>query len=71
MDEKIGLYMYTGKSQVAFEKGRIYEAYADHDDVWEFYSVKDESGEWYCYGKEFFEANFVKREKNKYDGTLT
>ncbi len=52
-------YKYLGKSKVAFENGCIYEAEKGQDDVWQFYSVKDESGEWYCYGVPFFEDNFV------------
>ncbi len=54
------LYRYYGKSEVAFEHGECYWAIKGKDDLWEFYSVKDESGEWYDYGVDFFEQNFLR-----------
>lgn len=53
------MYTYIGKTKVALENGRNYEAFKDKDDIGEYYSVKDESGEWYRYGIKFFEANFT------------
>ena len=59
MLNKNNLYKYIGKSKVAFENGRIYEAKPVKDGPWNFMSIKDESGEWYNYGMKFFEENFV------------
>lgn len=54
------MYRYIGTSSVSFEKHQIYEAKNVVDSLLgECYSVKDESGEWYIYGKEFFENNFI------------
>lgn len=51
-------FRYIGKSDVSLEKGNIYEAFKDKDDIGEYYSVKDESGGWYRYSVSFFEKNF-------------
>lgn len=59
-------YKYIGENQVSFEYGNLYEAYKDNDDqMGDFYAIKDESGEWYCYSIDFFEANFEAVELEK------
>lgn len=54
------MFKYIGESQVSFENGTIYEAFKDVDSIGEYYSVKDESGEWYRCSVLFFENNFIK-----------
>ncbi|HCB93286.1 MAG TPA: hypothetical protein DEP57_05675 [Selenomonas sp.] len=49
---------YTGESDVSFEHGDIYDVKEISDSIGNGYSVKDESGEWYRYGKEYVERNF-------------
>ncbi len=54
------MYKYIGRSQVAFEYGRIYDVREEHDPILgDCYAIKDESGEWYCYSKSFVEQNFT------------
>ena len=55
------MYKYIGKNSVSFEHGSLYEVREEKDPViGDCYAIKDESDEWYCYGKKFFENNFIK-----------
>ena len=58
-EKRDDIYLYNGDSQVSFEHGYVYEAFKDTDDLGDFYSVKDESWEWYRCGVDFFESNFI------------
>lgn len=51
------LIEYTGKNELSFTKGSIYEA-RKVDDVMEGYSIFDEGDDWYWYSKEFVKQNF-------------
>ena len=54
------MYKYIGSDQVSFKKDNNYDARKEKDAVLgECYAIKDESGEWYCYSKKFFENNFI------------
>lgn len=60
------MYRYIGENQVSFEKGALYEVSIEHDDqMGDYCSIKDESGEWYDYSMSFFEKNFIKSEMEK------
>lgn len=55
------MYKFIGNSQVSFENGQLYNIRKEQDSViGECYAIKDESGDWYCYSKTFFEQNFIK-----------
>ena len=45
---------YTGPDSVDLRKGELYRAH-DLKDSSKLIGVKDQSGEWYAYPKEFFE----------------
>jgi hypothetical protein len=45
---------YIGPQMLEIQKGKIYDA-INLKDSEKWYGVKDDSGEWYAYAKEFFE----------------